>query len=59
MDDHNPFYRFVQRAYIRDGQHIHTGEAVLLACLLHAKGASRISNDMKDVQRIMRDHNRR
>lgn len=45
------------RAYIRDGHTLHTGEALLLACLLHAKGKSRNGDDMKEVQRIMRDKN--
>lgn len=56
--DNREFSRFIYRAYIRDGKTFHTGEAVLLACLLHAKGKSRVSGDMKDVQRIMRDANR-
>lgn len=47
----------MDKAYIRDGDTIHTGEALLLACLLHAKGKSRNSEDFKDVQKIMRDHN--
>lgn len=45
------------RAYLKDGDKIHTGEALLLACLLHAKGAGRKSKDMEDVQKIMRDIN--
>ena len=53
------FYRFVNRAYIRDGGTVHEGEAVLLATLLHAKGKSRKSDDMAEVQRIMRDKNSR
>jgi len=57
MTDNRPFSRLIYRAYLRDGDTIHTGEALLLACLLHAKGASRVSPDMKDVQRIMRDRN--
>lgn len=52
-----PFYRVMDRAYILDGKTVHVGEALLLACLLHAKGASRQSKDMKDVQKIMRDRN--
>lgn len=56
--DNREFSRFIYRAYIRDGKAVHTGESVLLACLLHAKGKSRVSGDMKDVQRIMRDVNR-
>lgn len=51
------FRRLIYRAYIRDGENLHTGEAVLLACLLHAKGKGRSTADMKDVQRIMRDKN--
>jgi hypothetical protein len=52
-----PFYRVMDRAYIRDGHGTHTGEALLLACLLHAKGKGRNSADMTDVQKIMRDKN--
>lgn len=47
----------IYRAYLRDGKNVHSGEALLLACLLHAKGKSRRSDDMTDVQRIMKDHN--
>jgi hypothetical protein len=57
MSDNRIFSRLVYRAYIRDGRTTHTGEAVLLACLLHAKGSNRKSDDMKDVQRIMKDRN--
>ena len=53
------FYRLLNRAYIRDGDKTHEGEALILACLLHAKGRSRQSNDMAEVQRIMRDKNRK
>lgn len=49
--------RVMDVAYIRDGRIFHTGEAVLLACLTHAKGKSRKSDDMTEVQRIMRDQN--
>lgn len=56
-NDNRGFTRLIYRAYIRDGKTFHTGEALLLACLLHAKGKSRVSDDMKDVQRIMRDQN--
>lgn len=47
----------IYRAYIVDGDTVHTGEAVLLACMLHAKGKGRNTDDMKDVQKIMFDHN--
>ena len=52
-----PGSRIMDNAYIRDGDNIHYGEALLLACLLHAKGKSRESEDMREVQRIMRDKN--
>lgn len=47
----------IYRAYIRDGRTFHTGEAVLLACMLHAKGKGRNTPDMDEVRRIMRDKN--
>lgn len=49
--------RLMDVAYIRDGNVIHTDEAVILACLVHTKGKGRGTDDMKDVQRIMRDRN--
>lgn len=48
---------FFGQARIRDGRWDITGEAMLLACLLHTKGQSRDSDDFKDVQRIMQDQN--
>lgn len=56
-NDNREFTRLIYRAYIRDGKTFHTGEALLLACLLHTKGKGRKSKDMQDVQRIMRDQN--
>ena len=44
-------------AYIRDGNFVHTDEALILACLLKVKGKGRNSDAMRDVQRIMRDKN--
>lgn len=44
-------------AYIRDGKLFHTDEAVILACLVHAKGKGRGTKDMEDLLRIMRDKN--
>lgn len=52
-----PGQRVMDNAYLRDGKSIHIGEALLLACLLHAKGKSRKSGDFTDVQRIMHDKN--
>jgi len=51
------FSHLMYRAYLRDGDTIHTGEALLLACLLHAKGNK--NKDLEDVQRIMKDGNLR
>lgn len=51
------FYRVLHRAYIRNDAVVNVGEALLLACLLHAKGAGRNSDDMQDVRRIMKDKN--
>lgn len=56
-NDNRGFTRLIYRAYLWDGDTLHTGEALLLACLLHAKGESRNSSDFKDVQRIMKDQN--
>lgn len=51
------FSHLMYRAYLWDGHTLHTGEALLLACLLHAKGKK--SQDLEDVQRIMKDGNLR
>lgn len=60
-NDDREFSRLIYRAYARDEEgNLHTGEALLLACLLHAKGSDgRKGEDMADVQRIMRDINRK
>jgi hypothetical protein len=42
---------------MRDGKTVHYGEALLLACLLRAKGRGRKSNDMREVQKLMKDIN--
>ncbi len=51
------FYTFMDRAYIRDGVTSHTGEALLIACLMHTKGAGRESKEMRDLRKIMKDRN--
>lgn len=56
-NDNRGFSRVIHRAYIKDGDRIHTGEAVLLACMLHVKGKGRNTDDMAEVQKIMRDPN--
>ena len=55
--DKDPFYRVMERAYIRDRDITHTGEAMMLACLTHTSGTSRKSENMKLVQKIMKDKN--
>ena len=52
-----PGNRLMDRAWMRNGDIEVTGEALLLAVLLHAKGRGRQSGDMKEVRRIMRDRN--
>lgn len=53
-----PGGRVMDRAWLRDhDNNTHTGEALLIACLLHAKGTARKGQDMEDLQRIMRDKN--
>lgn len=54
-EDTREFTRLMYRAYIRDGHNLHTGEAILLACLIKTRGTK--AEDFKDVQKIMRDPN--
>ena len=50
--------RLMDRAYLRDGDVIHTGEALLLALLFHAKGkTSRGQNEMQQVSKMLDDPN--
>jgi hypothetical protein len=49
------FNQLMYRAWFRDGSVIHTGEALMLICLMHAKGKD--EEDYKEVQRIMKDKN--
>lgn len=52
----NP-YSVMLNAYIRDGEITYSGEAMMLACLVHSKGAGRDTDDEKMVRKIMSDHN--
>lgn len=56
-NDNREFTRLMHRAYLRDGDVMHSGESLLLACMLHAKGGGRDSEDMNDVLKIMKDKN--
>lgn len=50
--------RLMDRAYLRDGDVIHTGEALLLALLVHAKGKTRRSqNELEQVSKMLDDPN--
>ena len=42
-------------AWMRDGDAIQTGEALLLACMFKAKGTNK--EDLIELQRIMKDKN--
>ena len=49
--------QFVNQAWIRNGDNFVTGEALILATLLHTTGAGRNTDDMKVVQSLMNDVN--
>lgn len=50
--------RLMDRAYLRDGNLIHTGEALLVALLFHTKGKTkRGQNELAEVSKIMKDPN--
>lgn len=50
--------QFINQAWARNGKYgIITGEALILATLLHTHGAGRNSDDFKIVQSLMNDVN--
>lgn len=50
--------RVMDKAWLRDGDVIHTGEALLLAVLLHAKGkTNRNQAELEQVARMLNDPN--
>ena len=51
--------QFINQAWIRNGnsRSVVTGEALILACLLHSTGKDRAGNDFKVVQELMTDVN--
>lgn len=55
-----PGSRIMDIAYLRDGHDIiHTGEALMLACLVHAKGRTkRGEKELADVAKMLDDPNR-
>lgn len=47
-------------AYLRDGNILHTGESLVLALLLHAKGKTvRGKDEMSHLSKMMNDPNAR
>ena len=53
-----PGNRVMDVAYIRNGETIYSGEALVLACLLHAKGKTkRGQEEIAQVAKMMRDPN--
>lgn len=55
----NDTRQFINQAWARNGHTDNkvTGEGLILACLLHTKGAGRNSKDMETVQSLMNDIN--
>jgi hypothetical protein len=49
--------QLINQAWIRNGDLTVTGEALILATLLHTTGAGRDSDDYKEVLRLMNDVN--
>lgn len=51
--------QFINQAWIRNGKTDNsvTGEALILACLLHTHGDKRAGTDFKVVQELMNDVN--
>lgn len=51
--------QFINQAWIRNGKSdtVVTGEALILACLLHSHGKDRAGTDFKVVQELMNDVN--
>lgn len=53
----NDTRQFINQAWVRNGEFVVTGEALILATLLHTHGAGRNSDDLKVVQSLMDDIN--
>lgn len=49
--------QFINQAWVRNGDTVMTGEALILATLLHTTGKDRNSHDLKVVQALMNDIN--
>jgi hypothetical protein len=53
-----PGTRVMDRAWLRDGDIIHTGEALALALLLHTRG-KRSQSEIEHVAKMLNDPNQR
>lgn len=55
----NDTRQLINQAWVRNGKSdtVITGEALILACLLHTHGNDRAGNDFKVVQALMDDVN--
>ena len=52
------FYRFASRAFMRDNHgNEYTGEQLMLALLLHARGSDRSLDNEREVGRLLDDPN--
>lgn len=49
--------QLINQAWIRNGDSVVTGEALILATLLHTHGKDRAGSDFKVVQELMNDVN--
>lgn len=49
--------QFANQAWTRNGRGVVTGEALILAMLMHTTGRDRAGNDFKVVQTLMNDVN--
>lgn len=49
--------RIMDVAWLRDGETVHTGEALVLAMLVHTRGKGRGSEDERFIRKLFKDHN--
>ena len=53
-----PGYRVMDNAFLRDGENVHSGEALVLAVILHAKGKTqRGEEEVKYLAKMFDDPN--
>jgi len=49
--------QFMHNAWMRDGRKVYSGQALLIALLVHSQGDSRDGEDAEVVRKIMKDVN--